>query len=323
MANAFCACGGGGINGNTGITPNALTYKNTKAIILVPLVANDGTENVIQESDFVDGKLPQSFIDGKLNHANYTKRWYLIKNFESTPTNERADPITEQTGNSNNRIVDLGIRSLVATKQLENMSEQRNYERLQCLDLGVFEVDRCGTLLGIAKSGANVFKPAPIGKNTFYSRVIRATESTTPQIQIQYEIKQTVSDGDFEIIPDAYITDTEGYLIDEAESLQNVLVDVSNISATGFTANLRLEAGNFNQIIKGIGWQTSDFALVDSSGASVAITSVTETPANSGDYVFVIPSQTPPETLTLSGAVTGDAYTKEGFELQSTEIPIV
>ena len=320
MAGVFCGCGGG-LHGNTGIAPNAFTFKNIKGILLVPLVALDGTKNVIEESDFVDGKLPQSFINEKLAHADYSKRWYLIKDFESTPTNERADPITEQVGNGNNRITDLGIRSLVATKQKENESEQRNYERLACLSLGVYQIDRCGTLQGYAKSGATQFKPLPLGQ--FYTKPLPATESTTAQIQIQYEIKQTVADGDFDIIPSEFVTDTDGYLLDEAESLQNMLVEITSPTTTGFTAKLSVEAGNYVKRLNGTGWATSDFALQNkTTGSPIVITSATETVAGSGEYAFVIPAQTSSDVVVLSGAVSGNVYVKTPYELQETEFTL-
>ena len=77
------------------------------------------------------------------------------------------------------------------------------------------------------------------------------------------------------------------------------MASYSSITVTGFTATL---IDCFDCPITGL--VAGDFSITDSSGASVVITSVTET-GSTGVYAFVIPTQTSAEVLTLIGSKTG------------------
>lgn len=318
----FCGCGAGGANANTGTNSGALTYKDTRGLLLMYRVADDGTENKVTESDFVNGVLPQSFVDGKLNHSDPSKRWYLIRGIDDF-TNDIADPNTEQLGDGNARITSLGTRTVNATIYNPQESYTRNLDKLSCRELAYYGVDSCGTLGGEWLEGSTDFSPIPIARDTFYARLMYGNQAQKSKVMIQFENDRIFSDTDFDIIPDGAIGSGNDYLAKSAMSLTNMNVSVATISATGFVATLTAEAGNFNKSIKGNGWGASDFALYNNtSDAVVVITSATETATGTGVYTFVIPSQTSLDNLTLSGAITGTVLTKAPFDLVSTSIDI-
>ena len=66
----FCKCSA--TLSNTGTPSKQRIVKDGSLLIAVLLKADDGTSNVIEDADVVD----QSFVDGKINEADPTKRWY-------------------------------------------------------------------------------------------------------------------------------------------------------------------------------------------------------------------------------------------------------
>ena len=318
----FCGCGGTGANANTGKLSGALTFKDTRALLLMYRVADDGTENKIAESDFVNGVLPQTFVDGKLNASDPSKRWYLVKRIDEW-SNDIADPNTEQLGDGNSRITSLGNRVINAMLYNPQESYTKNLDKLSCRSLAYYAVDSCGTLGGEWIEGSTDFSPIPIADETFYARAIYANQAQKGKVMIQFENDRSFSDTDFDIIPDGVIGSGNDYIIKSAISLTNMNVAISTITTTGFRATLTAEAGNFNKSIKGSGWVASDFALYNNTNdAVVVITSATETATGTGVYDFVIPVQTSVDSLTLSGAVTGAVLTKAPFELVATSFDI-
>ena len=318
----FCGCGASGANANTGFNSGAQIFKDGRAFLVMNKLADDGSENKITENDFVNGVLPQSFIDEKLYNSDPSKRWYLIKRFDEY-SNVISDPNTEQLGDGNGRITSVGVRVVNATFYKTQESYIRNLEKLSCKDLTVYLVDSCGTLGGEWLEGSTDFNPIPIAKDTFYAKPLEGTQAENPKIMIQFEVDKIYSDSDFDIIPDGAIGSGDDYLIKSAMSLTNMKVDISTITTTGFRATLRAEAGNFNQSIVGNGWVASDFALYNNTNNSIVlITGATETASGTGVYDFVVPSQTSADNLTLSSAVTGAILTKAPFELVSTSFDI-
>jgi hypothetical protein len=316
MSNFACACGVSGAEANLGIQSGALTFRFAKRFLIMQRVAIDGTINQILASDLVNGVLPASFLEEKLYNSDPTKRWYLTPEIDAY-TDARDAPITEQIGNGNSRIVDLGNRPITAMFRTPQESYLRNLQKLECKDLAFYVIDNCGTIGGEFLEGGTSLNPIKIGKDTFYAMPMPGTESTASKIQIQLELDRTFSDGDFDILPNGAIADGNEYLLRTAQSMLNVNVAISGITTARFTATLTLEAGNFNKAIKGVGFDTADFALRNNTTpADVVITSVTETVVgSSGVYTFVIPAQTALDNLTLSGAIASNKFVKAPLQV--------
>ena len=313
----FCACGEGGVNGNTGRSSAELVQSQTFGYFLFPAFADDGTENVINANDFQGGKLPATFIQQKINEADESKRWRPILDFKST-TNERADPNTEQPTGGNAQITDLGVRSLMG--QIWNTSPKlkKNLVKLACKKLAFIYIDRCGTIWGnVSDSEPEVFRGILIADRTFESRYVAPTEGVVAKIDIMFEVDQIEDDGNLCAIPAGAI---ESNLL-KVNGLLNALVTITSPTTTGFTAKINLEYGGFANIEPVTGLVLADFLVTNLTANAVVVpTSVTESLVNKGSYDFVLPAQTANDVVSLSGAVVSGgaldgSYLKQGFEI--------
>jgi hypothetical protein len=96
--------------------------------------------------------------------------------------------------------------------------------------------------------------------------------------------------------------------------LLDVNVDITTIGVTNFTSTQTLDYGSLISPIQVEGWVIGDYTLLDTGGSPITITTVVETPANSGVYIFTYPTQ-PSGLVTLSAS-------KTGFDFPTTEITI-
>ena len=91
-----CTCETGGI-GNLGLPKCNSLLGVVSKLIIVPTYDNDGNRNSIAFSDLIAGILPDSYIVGKLNNSDASKRWYpTAKTFDEVVIG-RTDRTTQTT----------------------------------------------------------------------------------------------------------------------------------------------------------------------------------------------------------------------------------
>lgn len=320
----FCGCVTTGANGNTGRSNAELEQAQSYGYFLFNRFDDEGNQNMILDTDFVNGVLPADYINQKINEADASKRWYPLQDFKAT-TNERADPNTETPTGGNNQITDLGVRALTAQIWGVSPKYKRNLDKLACKELVVIYIDDCGSLWGkVTESAPTQFKGFRVANKTFEARWIPAVEGVVAKIQINFEIDQVEKDGDLCGIPASAL----GTDLLDVQGLLNAKPTISSISTTGFVAQIDLEYGGFTKEKGVTGLLAADFLLYNNtSDAAVTITTVTESTSTEGQYTFVIPAQTSADNLTLSGSIVsgGDldgSYTKQGFEIVATSFDI-
>lgn len=315
----FCGCGNSGKNANTGASKSILHLKRPALYILVQKFADDGTKNVINASDFVNGQLPAAFINGKLNHVDPSKRWYPVKDLRGVTNVREAPNVQGFDAGQNNIITSEGLRTVNATTISGNARYKNNLDKLACEGLAFFEVDECGAIGGeLEKSNEQILLPHPIAKRTFYTNLVKAQGTDGQTLAIQFEYDQISADARESIIPDNHI---ESDALD-MEGLLNLIPAFSNITTTGFTLELFLEYGGFESAQKQTGLVAADFTLQNiTTDAAVSIDTMTET-STKGVYEVTFAAQTSADVLELRQAFTGDKYDKEGFELEVAQVTI-
>lgn len=315
MSNIFCPCAGSG-SGNTGLTAKRYLQKVTRKLIAVRLYADDGTRNSIADTDTID----QAYIDAKINHSDASKRWYPIGEFVNVdrPT---PDDLSETFNDGSSAITGQNPRTFTGFLLNTPPLYIAQLEALLCNPIGFYFVDACGSPQGEINSANNLLYPIAINNQSFSAKAVNATDTAVFKIQVTFEIKQSVKDSNLRQIKESVLSANSVDFLDLEGLIDVTATAPTSITTTGFVTTLSADAGGFIEQTAVEGFTDADFALYNNtSDAAVVITSVTESPA--GTYTFVIPAQTSSDNLTLSSAVSGDAFVKTGFEITAVSFDI-
>lgn len=292
---------------NSGV-PDCTTLEGVaQKYIAVPRVSSDGTNNGVLLTD----TLNQAYFDAKFNEADPTKRWYplpLMKNIEDV----RAEVIRQTFNDASSVIIQEGARSVAAMVVARSTVFLGKTKQWSCNDFDLYTVDKQKNLIGQLSTDGLYLEGIPVDKNTWYPNLVKTTDTTQQMIAFSFEWDQTAADEDIRQI-------SAGSLGGANLLLSNGLLDVnavpSGISTTGFTLTQTADYGDVTNPIQIEGWVIGDYTLLDDGGSPITITSVTETPASSGIYVFVIPAQTSGDVLTLDAS-------KTGFDFPTTTVTV-
>ena len=293
--NTFCGCNG--TIRNTGVPNSQLKIEDGTGIIVVPLVADDGTENVIRRSD----TLNQAYFQAKVTHPDPSKRWYPIGNFTNV-TNERAESSFETfSDNSRSRTV-KGLRTFTGWLLNYAPAFAAAIESLRCQKIGIFYYDDCGEPTGefcmdMSDPQNDKFKPVPVNESSIDSLVILQSDAAAGKVQMQFDFSQLAQDKNLRKLTSE---EMGGANLLELDGLIPTKTAISAESSTGFTAAITVDYDKWEtDVVTGL--VLADFALFnETQNTAVTITSVTEAPK--GTYTFVIPSQASADELTLTQA---------------------
>ncbi len=292
--------------------PNCFpTPEVTTKLIIVPLFANDGTRNqIVLATDTPNA----AFWDGKANEADDSKRYFPtppIDNIEDV----RADSIFETLNSGQNIKIQKGPRTWNGMFVECDTVFLGKLEGAGCTKIGVYVVDVNGGVQGNLSSDGLNLEPIAVDIRTWDPKLVPTSDSVIQKIQLIYEYSRTMQDKNIRVINASEIDGIN--LATDYEGLLDVNPVVTGISTTGFTVTQTLDYGSAFNPIPVEGWVIGDYTLAETSPTPgpIVITSVTETPANSGIYVFVIPAATANDVLLLTAS-------KTGFDFPDTSITI-
>ena len=301
---AFCSCATNAAN--TGAPSSQKVIAVGSKLIAVNLTADDGTLNSIASTDTID----QTFLDGKLNNIDKTKRWYPIGEFVNVDEN-REDPNYEEFTDGQRAITRLG-RKTWSGKLLSHYGRYlAKLETFFCQRFGIYSVDNCGNLVGEISADGTSLYPLPVNEKTWAAILASETFDAAGGINLSFDFKQALKDKNLRGIEASEMS------VDllKAEGLRDVTTVLSSITTTGFTATLTLPFDEFLAAAPAAtGWVLADFDLYNvTDSASITITSVTE--GADGVYAFVIPTQDSADVLRLRSS-------KNGFDMGDVSITI-
>jgi len=288
-----CTCGTGGKN--TGLPSCVPTIKRSAKLVIVQTTANDGTLNSIKKSDFVNGKLPEAFIDAKINEVDASKRWYVTPKINNV-TDTRAEPITFEVDGIA-KIIEQGIRTFLGTfyDKLGSPQFAGVMNSFTCIDVSYFEISVDGDIVGI--DNGDEMLPIAIESGTLYAGVVRGTKTELNGVMLTFAVQELVRDENLiQIAADS---------IEPNMLLKRGLIDVNGealaapaITATTVRIDLGLEYGNFPNAIPFEGLVAADLSFDGgvtpatvfntTQSASVAVSSVTPVVGEVGQYDVVI-----------------------------------
>ena len=299
----FCKCSA--TLSNTGTPNNQRVVKDGAKLIAVLIKADDGTLNVIESTDVID----QSFVDGKINEVDATKRWYPMGEFKSVE-DLRADAATENFSDGSSGIVQQGVRTFVgwlldfAPKYIQNLSG------FSCQKFGLFIIDECGNLQGSISTDGTQLKPIRINEQSWNPTLIKGSSTTVSKVQLAFEFSQLEADSNLRVLDETEVT---ADLLD-VEGLVELNGEVTGVTTTtGLVVDLTVDYdADFSPVIVN-DWVITDYILFNTTtNLAIVITTVTEAPE--GTYTFVYPLQNSADILRLTNDRTSG--NKPGFALE-------
>lgn len=308
-----CTCGSGGKN--TGVPSCVPVIDRVALLILVQTFAADGTKNSIKKSDFVNGVLPDAFIQAKINELDPTKRWYITPKI-NTVTDVRAEPVTFDVDGIS-VIVDQGIRTFVGSYYSKFGSPKFAgvLNSFQCQDMSEFEVTVGGAIAGIDND--TELLPVAIETGTLYAGVVKKTKTDPNSVSLTFAVN--------ELVRDENLTQISAGQIETNMLLQRGLTDIIGealaspvITPTTVTLDLNYCYGDFNNLNPYKGLVAADFSPDNgvspsnlynvSQSANLAISAAVEV----SDGVY--------ELTLAAGAVSTDVISvdvfKEGADME-------
>lgn len=296
MANQLCVCGDG--MSNTGF-PNCIkTPQVIKKAIFVQLVANDGTLNKVDPATMST----LSAFTALINHADTSKRWYPTPELKNI-TSQKDDAVFEKYEDDTSNFIRESVRKFSALLPNAPAKFKDVFESIRCVgNIGVYFVDVLGNLVGLTNGSDDYLYPIPVAAQSAYAKYDFATDKTTTQLGLMFEFPSTLRDGLIRLIAASTFTD---FSMISLSGLQDVVGKVSSVTTTGFTLKLGVESAEVGKTIPVQGLLIGAFVLkeVTPTPSTITVTSVTETAP--GTYVFVIPTQTSADLLSVTPTKNG------------------
>lgn len=272
-----CNCDAGLANtGRPGCVP---LQSVTSKLIMVPLMANDGTLNGI------DLSAPLPTWSSLINESDASKRWFPLPAFENVEM-PKADSQFEEANSGRMAFLRQGKRSfageLWGDDSTPTMLGKLNAGR--CVQFGVYIVDVNGALIG-SKVGGYLY-PIPVDEQSFDPKWMVATDSTVQKIMVGFDFDRLFDDSTMYMI-----TATEaGINFNSLSGLIDINVVNDVVASTTLTFDAVLDYGTALNPIKAQGLVSGDFTLTNTTTTlAVSVTAVENTP---GNYTLTYTAQT-------------------------------
>jgi hypothetical protein len=264
---------------NTGTPSCVPLFGVTKQYILVPLVADDGTENKIDPAT----TLNNAYFTALINQADDSKRWYPTGPLKNV-AGERADAIFETFEDGSKYFIRQGIRNVSA------LILKQGPELLAQLNANV-------------KNNDGFLYPIEVDANTFYAKMVFTTDTTIQKLMLQFEWGVDERDEDLRMIAASSIT---GINLATVSGLMNLYCTIVSTTQTVMTLKVFAKFGNIvtNYPISGL--VTADFVSTvaaatskmrnNTDGADVTVVAA-ESSTVPGTYTLTYSSQTVADVL--------------------------
>jgi len=313
---SFCKCGDG--QQNLGVLSCPRLLGTVKKHITVNAFDSEGNRNSILYSELSDGKLTDAYINGKLNEADPSKRWYITPTKYENVEPSRTDSTFEDFSSGARVKVDTGVKEFKGIlPQVDGVIADKMNAGACSLE-GKFEIDVNGSLKGeMSLDGLELF-PILIAKGSFEAIEIDPVEgSATQRIEVSFQYDKSVKEGNLRIIPSDSI---EVNLLQINGIIDGVLTETGVATATEISFSFLIkDFGYFGEIIPiegKVSTSPEDWTVTDTGLNNIVPTTIVEA---DGIYTLTIPS-TPSETLSVVFAGVPLSAVDQQFESNTIEI---
>jgi len=257
-------------------------------LILVAMQQSDGTAN---EIDLENDTLDASYISGLINNSDDNARWFPIGNFKNVVI-ERADPITQEFDDGSVFKIRDGVKSFAGVIPKQTSDLKRKLDSWSCTTFGAYIITKDGQLIGDGGT-AGKLKPIKIESGSFDARYVHTTDTTVPQLQLNFQWVTDFSDANLRMLEASDWTSGD---LTTVSGLIDLFYDIAASpapTATGFTVDITTDYGSVKSR-EGIGGLdlVTDFDVVGSTSGTTAIATATEDSSVQGRYAITFTTLT-------------------------------
>lgn len=296
----LCSCNTQG--GNTGLPSCYPIFGVTKQVIFVNYYKDDGTINGIKLSDLTDGKLDATYLDGKVKALNTKDRWYPTPELKNI-VDEREDDITEDFEDSTSVFIQQGERNFEGMIVKGDPVLTGNLKSFRCAKVGVFFIDNKGNLIGnFTRDG--YLDPVAVQDESLSIGFMKGTDTTVQKIRLRFSISALMDDADLRMIEAVDIT---ANLLGVNGLVTAVAETPTNVSTTGFTAQINTNFGGLTSKIPAEGLDEDNFYVYNDTQSQAETVTVVESTTVDGEYSFVYGTPvTAGDVITVSNVQSGN-----------------
>jgi len=305
----LCSCNDGYLNTGFGCTNNPSV---TVGSFFFNRLKEDGTYNGIDFSaDAVDGVIPDSVIQAKINDPNPLDRWYFVGYYENIE-DVRAESLVQSFNSGNSARIKQGIRNFLGFLPKKAPAYVEPLLAMGCQDVAKMDVDDQGNLVGESLDD-NFLRGIKIDQNTIDARYVKTTDAEISGVLHSYNYSQTVEDQNIKMITaDAIGTDLKG-----VRGLLSATMTGAG-TVTEATVNILVDYGTTiddRTALKGL--ELADFTIQNvTQSAPVTIDSLDDSGQSAGDYVLAY------STGVTSGDSLRISVSKNGYEVNPITIVV-
>jgi hypothetical protein len=279
--NDACLCGTG--MNNTGLVTCIKGFKKTTGMLIVPILANDGTRNSIDLSTAID-------MDAKVKHLDPSKRFYPVNDLKDVELPTAESRFETAKDGSKFKLAD-GIKSFKATIYEAGSMFASKLQGVSCEKYGVYLYDIDGNLRGI-KDG-NLLYPVEIGG--WDAIFMDSTDDNVSKIQVQFDFDillkisryWILSSTDLGVNPNTLLGLVDANLTEVSSGATSTVLTISSDYGSGLTA------------LPIVGLVTADFSAYNDTDASAVTLTVAESTTVDGEYTLTYTSQTVADKVTI------------------------
>lgn len=313
-----CQCAGTPLNpGMPGCMP---LVGRDKFLIFFDYTDSDGNLNGIPAGTVLD----QTYLEGKLNEADPTKRWYVMPEIfgkeAPTPENETEDRdgIPVPTGEEIKQPF-----TFHHSKEEGNPALKAVYDSIKCRDLGYLSVTYKGQIAGMHDGNGGLIG-VHLQKGTLFAGYMEPVKGVLQKMNISFLVDELENDANRDYFPaDLIAYPAKNWFADQP--IEVVLKIVGDPSTTELVVDARSifgQAGNKSPI--------RNLVTADWNGTGAAPSSVRNVTDDADVTITSAESATIPGRYTLTYGVAQDAsdvirvgVTKTGYFARKVEKAIV
>lgn len=296
MSSLVCDCDDSGL-ANTGAPSCIPKFGVTKKIIMVPLIADDGTYNSIDLTATIDA----TYINAKINHADASKRWYPISGEIKNVAKTKSESTKQTYDDGSIFPIQAGVYSFTGIFPNGNQVFAGILNASRCTQFGIFEVDASGSLRGYTKNEVDILYPTPVNNNTWEPIWNDVSDTVLENTVLNFQFDSNMQAEYLQILSSADIT---GISMLSVNGLVDVLSTNVSCSTTVLVVKLRTK---YNTPAKGLVY--TDFAVYNvTDSAAKAVSASVESPSGTYTITFSGTGNTAGEVIRLTPTKTGFDY---------------